>query len=344
MRQYHHHQHHPSTRLPRSTRLLHPSSTRHRLLLLPSSTRPRLLLPSSTRHRYTPRHLKHRRPRFPPRPPQDTTIRPRHHPHKPASKEQKSGLFKQSLGNEDGSMTSNMKREICVAIDRPLPVGLGFNWFAGWPGGGRNNQVVNVHVAPHPQQQQQAPPHPYPYPYPYPSPYQHPPPPYYQPPPPEQAPPPPYYPPPPPEQAPPPAYYPPPPAQEQQQQQPSRWERFKANFKRTPKPAADQEPAPPANLPVIPVDIVRPPAFNPAHAPPPTMPEPPPVWQQPPPERDEAKLIETKVQTKETQEELDDIKKTVEKIEHTQQVEQEELQWLIEHFSVSRTPAGASAQ
>ena len=76
------------------------------------------------------------------------------------------------------------------------------------------------------------------------------------------------------------------------------------------------------------------------------MPGPPPVWQQPPPppERDEAELIETKVQAKETQEELDDIKKTVEKIEHTQQVEQEELQWLIEHFSVSRTPTGASPQ
>jgi hypothetical protein len=188
------------------------------------------------------------------------------------------------------------RKVICVAIDQPLT---GYNWWAGWPGGGGGKVVNNIHIAPAPAHAPAPAPHvvylPHPgYPPPYPPQY----PPQYMPPPPQGPPTYQYQPPPP--QGPQTYQFPPPPQQEpptfqytpqipgpspavpvdppQQQEKQSYWNRATNYFKR--KPSPEQGPL------VIPVEITRPPPqvpdYNDQSR---TMPAPPPnrEWSPPPP-------------------------------------------------------------
>ena len=159
-------------------------------------------------------------------------------------------------------------------------------------------------------------------------------------------------------------------------------DRFKAVFKRAPRPVLE-----PPQLPVIPVEITRPPAQVPGYdenqaqtmpAPPPNRewsPPPPPMpqtvprpqrptwtmpaglppkhvptvvpeWQPPPPpypppEQEEDRM-EAEVQAKETQEDLAEIKASVDKIDHNQKEEDAKLD-LILRIVESRTHAGPQA-
>ena len=234
---------------------------------------------------------------------------------------------------------------ICVAIDRPA---LGVNWWSGWPGGGggKQNQIVHVNVT-HPPAPAQPPmymPHPYPYApqYPYPYPPQYPPPPG---PPTYQYPPPQAQPPPPPEQyVPPPQFQPPQQAQPEeapvpeqappQSTKPGYGARFKAFFKRKPAPGQ----APPTPLPVIPEEIIRPPPEAPNWQPEFHQPQ---AYARPPPPMPESEdVVESKVAAEESRDELDEIQKTLGKIEHTQLKEEEEIERLIKLMEWSLTPAG----